>query len=125
VGEPAVDMLAKALKEGNAVSEALFRGGNNLSARLGVDVKQAADGLVHPIGKNGKPQGLSLNLDPQDPFIQKYGGAFPVNSLPEGLQALPSGRPGHFVVSPATPMTFEAYQGLLDRIQLGNFNVLP
>jgi hypothetical protein len=103
----------------------LFRGGDSLAARLGVDVKPAADGLIHPLSNSGKPQGLSLNLNPKDPFIQQYGGAFPVNSLPEGLQALPSGRPGHFVIAPVTPMTFEKYQQLLNKIQLGNFNVLP
>ena len=103
----------------------VYRGGTSLAARLGVDVKPAADGLIHPSGKNGKPQGLSLNLDPRDPFIQKYGGAFPVESLPDGLQALQSGQPGHFVVAPATPMSFEKYQQLLNRIQLGNFNALP
>ncbi|MGO7591736.1 aminopeptidase P family N-terminal domain-containing protein [Rhizobium leguminosarum] len=43
----------------------------------------------------------------------------------EGLQALQSGKTGHFVVAPATPMTFQTYQGLLNRIELGNFNVLP
>ena len=26
--------------------------------RLGVDVKKAADGLIHPLGPNGKPQGI-------------------------------------------------------------------
>lgn len=47
------------------------------------------------------------------------------SSPSEGLQALQSGKTGHFVVAPATPMTFETYQGLLNRIELGNFNVLP
>lgn len=103
----------------------LFRGGQSLGARLGVDVKAAADGLIYPLSKNGKPQGLSLNLDPKDKFIQQYGGAFPVNRLPEGLQALQSGKAGHYVVAPAAPMPFEKYQQLLNQIQLGNFNVLP
>lgn len=110
---------------GDAAKGGLFRGGSSVTARLGVDVKAASDGMIHPLSKNGKPQGLSLNLDPKDSFIQKYGGAFPVNSLPEGLQALQSGKAGHFVVAPSTPMTFEKYQGLLNQIQLGNFNVLP
>ena len=87
-------------------SPQLFRGGNMLVARLGVDVRAAADGLIHPLGKNGKPQGISLNRDPLDSFIQKYGGAFPVNSLPEGLKSIQSGKPDHFVVSPAYPMSF-------------------
>ncbi|MGO7192871.1 RHS repeat-associated core domain-containing protein [Rhizobium brockwellii] len=128
IGGPEGKVAGKAVLE--AAREAkpfgtLFRGGDSLAARLGVDVKPAADGLIHPLAMNGKAQGLSLNLDPKDLFIQKYGGAFPVNSLPEGLQALQSGKTGHFVVAPATPMTFETYQGLLNRIELGNFNVLP
>lgn len=128
IGGPEGKVAGKAVLE--AAREAkpfgtLFRGGDSLAARLGVDVKPAADGLIHPLAMNGKAQGLSLNLDPKDLFIQKCGGAFPVKSLPEGLQALQSGKTGHFVVAPATPMTFETYQGLLNRIELGNFNVLP
>ena len=109
----------------NAAPGPLFRGGQTLEARLGVDVKAAADGLIHPVGSNGKPQGLSLNIDPKDKFIQQYGGAFPVNDVPKGLQVLQSGKPGHDVVSPEKPMAFESYQQLLKQIQLGNFNVLP
>ncbi len=86
---------------GGVANTGLFRGGHNLAARLGVDVRAGADGLIHPIGKNGKPQGLSLNVDPKDPFIQKYGGAFTVTTVPKGLQVLQSGKAGHFVVSPA------------------------
>ena len=108
-----------------APSTGLYRGGSSLQARLGVDVKAAADGLIHPLAKNGKPQGLSLNINPLDPFIQKYGGAFPVNSLPEGLQALQSGKTGHFVIAPKVPMTFEAFQKLLSQVKLGDFNILP
>jgi len=102
-----------------------FRGGSKLKARLGVDVKKGADGLVHPLGKNGKPQGLSLNIDPKDKFIQQYGGAFSVKQVPDGLQIVQSGRPGHYVISPTKPMSFEQYQGLLDQVQLGTFNTLP
>ncbi len=103
----------------------LFRGGNSLNARFGVDVKAASDGLIHPTTTNGKPQGLSLNLNPNDPFIQKYGGAFPVDSVPEGLQIVQSGNPGHYVIAPSAPMSFERYQQLLSKVQLRNFNLLP
>jgi hypothetical protein len=103
----------------------LFRGGTNLDPRLGVDVKKAADGLIHPLGKNGKPQGLSLNIDPKNPFIQKYGGAFPVDQIPKGLQVLQSGTPGHYVVAPASPMTFEAFQALCKKITLLLQNAIP
>ncbi|WP_211233800.1 hypothetical protein [Comamonas composti] len=68
---------------------------------------------------------MSLNINPHDPFIQKYGGAFPVNSLPNGLQVMQSGNTNHFVVAPANPMTFESYQKLLSEIRLGSFNLIP
>lgn len=90
-----------------------------------MDVNASADGLIHPLAKNGKPQGLSLNLNPKDKFIQQYGGAFPVNHVPEGLQVLQSGKAGHYVISPASPMSFEKYQGLLHHVQLGNSNIIP
>lgn len=97
-----------------------------MAARLGTDVKLDADGLIHPIGANGKAQGLSLNLDANNPFIQKYGGAFPVDSVPEGLQVLQSGKDaGHYVIAPSSPMSLEKYQELLNKVELGNFNVVP
>jgi RHS repeat-associated protein len=107
-----------------AAESPLFRGGNGLEARLGVDVTQGADGLISPLTKNGKPQGLSLNLDPKNQFIQKYGGAFPVENLPEGLQAVQSGGAGHFVISPSSPMSFEHYQQLLNQVRLGLSNII-
>ncbi len=41
------------------------------------------------------------------------------------FQIFPSGSAGHFVISPAFPMPLDIYQQLLNRVQLGNFNVLP
>lgn len=93
--------------------------------RLGIDVKKAIDGLIHPMGKNGKPQGLSLNLDPNNAFIQKYGGAFPIQSIPEGLQVLQSGAAGHYVVATRMPMSFEAYEALCQQIKLFDVNRIP
>ena len=88
-------------------------------------MKAGPDGLMHPLGKNGKPQGLSLNIDPKNPNIGKYGGAFPVEGVPDGLQILQSGAPGHYVVAPKVPMTFEEYQALCERLLLGLSNKLP
>lgn len=115
------ELVAIAAKE----APLLFRGGASLEARLGVDVKAAADGLIYPMSSSGKAQGLSLNANRLDTFIQKYGGAFPVNNVPDGLQILQSGKAGHFVISPTAPMSFEAYQQLLNRVELGKFNLLP
>jgi hypothetical protein len=88
-------------------------------------VKAAPDGLIYPLAKNGKPQGLSLNIDPNNKFIQQYGGAFPVEGVPEGLQILQSGQAGHYVVAPKVPMSFEAYEALCEQLLLGLSNKLP
>jgi hypothetical protein len=65
------------------------------------------------------------NVNPNDQFIQKYGGAFTVTSVPDGLKVVPDGRVGHFVIAPTSPMTFETYQGLLNQVEVGTFNVIP
>ncbi|MDD5548625.1 MAG: hemagglutinin repeat-containing protein [Sulfurovaceae bacterium] len=102
----------------------LFRGGNKVTIRPR-DVDYNADGLVDTLNKQGKPQGLSVNIDPNEKYIQSFGGAFPVNSLPDGLVAIQSGKAGHYVIAPAKPMTLDAYQQLLNKIDLGKFNKLP
>ncbi len=59
------------------------------------DLQCLTDRRSRAFGKTNEPAERPLgtsfhsgNIYPRDPFIQKYGGAFPVNSLPEGLQAL-------------------------------------
>lgn len=107
------------------VPNRIYRGGTSLKPRLGVDVKSSAGGLIHPLGKNGEPQGLSLNIDPKNKFIQQYGGAFPIEAVPEGLQILQSGQPGHYVIAVKAPVTFEHYQALCEQVLLGLSNTLP
>ena len=102
----------------------LFRGGNKTTVRVDRDI-EVKNGLVDTLNSKGKPQGLSVNLDPNDKFVQNFGGAFPVNSLPDGLVAIQSGSTGHYVIAPAKPMTLDAYQQLLNKIDLGSFNKLP
>jgi hypothetical protein len=101
----------------------LYRGGNSteLSPR---DVLPGPDGLIHPINPKGEPQGLSINLNPNDYWVQRKGGAFPVEYIPEGLQVIPWGQPGHYLVCPAYPMSKEVYQSLLNQIELAMQNVI-
>jgi hypothetical protein len=40
------------------------------------------------------PYGLSLNVDAKGIFKQKYGGAFQVESIPDALKIVQSGKPG-------------------------------
>ena len=37
--------------------------------------RRGKDGLIHPT-RSGRAQGISVNTDPSDKFIQQYGGAF-------------------------------------------------
>ena len=127
VGEKPVNSTGASGNQGVSLTPdlPLFRGGSGLDIRPGTDVVVGQDGLVHPYRPNGKPQGLSINLDRNDRFVQLHGGAFPVESIPEGLQLIQAGKPQHYVIAPSKPMTIQQYQNLLNEIQLGNFNKLP
>lgn len=65
-----------------------------------------------------------MNIDPKDVNVQKWGGAFPVANVPEGLQVVQSGKSGHYVIAPSSPMTRADLQKPLDRVQLGDSNVI-
>jgi len=98
----------------------VFRGGQSLTARPGIDVTPAADGLLHPTrnGKpDGRPQGLSLHSDPAHRNVASRG-AYRVVSIPAGLAIIQDGNTGHCVIAPVQPMTLPAYQGLLNQVQL-------
>ncbi|MDQ3341630.1 MAG: hypothetical protein M4D80_41290 [Myxococcota bacterium] len=100
----------------------VFRGGLSLTIRPNVDVHPSrADKLIHPTKKgnvDGKFQGPSTNIDPLDKFVVGNGGAHRVLSVPEGLQIVRDGDKGHFVIAPTRPMTMEAYEALMAKVEL-------
>jgi hypothetical protein len=54
--------------------------------------------------------------------VQRFGGAFPVESVPPELEVIepnPTGNPGHYEIAPRQPMTLERYQELLRQVKLG------
>lgn len=93
----------------------LFRGGADLIPRLGIDI------LIDP--DNGflrTDRGVSLFDDAAK--VERFGGAYQVESIPETLKIQQRGRdPGHYELMPAEPMTFERYVDLIERVVLRRF----
>jgi hypothetical protein len=94
----------------------VFRGGSSMEARPGIDVKVGKDGLIQPTKPNGKPQGISVNIDPANPNVASRG-VYQVESVPEGLTIIRDGNTGHFVIAPTKPMTPAEYQALLNQVK--------
>jgi hypothetical protein len=60
---------------------------------------------------------VSLNIDPST--LERFGGAYTMDPLPEGLKVVQSGRDsGHYVISPIEPMPLWRFEELLRRIKL-------
>ncbi len=90
----------------------IYRGGDSLNARVGVDIQiDKATGLVKPT------HGLSLDVDAV--AMQKFGGAYQVESIPAELKIIQRGaRMGHFEIVPREAMTPERFQELANQIVL-------
>jgi hypothetical protein len=92
--------------------QALFRGGADLTPRLGIDVL-----IDRNTGLLRTDRGISLFADPAT--VERFGGAYRVESIPEGLKMQQRGRdPGHYELMPAEPMSFERYVELLQQVVL-------
>jgi hypothetical protein len=94
------------------LEQPLFRGGPTLIPRLEIDV------LVDPhTGLLRTDRGVSLFDDVAK--VARFGGAYQVESIPEGLAIRQRGRDrGHYEIVPAEPMSFERYVGLLEQVVL-------
>lgn len=90
----------------------LYRGGELLEARVGVDIQiDSATGLVK------LTHGLSLDLD--SAAMQRFGGAFRVESIPQELRIIQRGnRMGHFEIVARQAMTPQRFQELANQIRL-------
>ena len=108
---------------GNTASETpMYRGGNSTNLSQ-ADVNSSLNkttNLIEP-GKGG----LSINTNKMDANIQKYGGAFELNSktLPKGLQIINKPVGGsHYIITPTYPMPQNVFQSLLNDVELLKFN---
>jgi hypothetical protein len=91
-----------------------FRGagqaGTSVEARLGVDIKVGADGLIQP------GRGISVNIDPSK-LPTRYGPPSEIASVPSELEIVQYGKPGHYEIAPRQPMTPTHYQELLNQVK--------
>jgi hypothetical protein len=95
-----------------ALPQGVFRGGADLTPRLGIDVL-----LERNTALLRTDRGISLFDDPAK--AERFGVVYVVESLPEGLKMQQRGRdPGHYELMPAEPMTFERYVELLTHVVL-------
>ena len=80
--------------------------------RLGIDVLIDRDsGLLRT------DRGISLFANPAT--VERFGGAYRVESIPEGLKMQQRGRaPGHYELMPAEPISFERDVELLKHVVL-------
>jgi hypothetical protein len=95
-----------------ALPQGVFRGGADLTPRLGMDVL-----LERNTRLLRTDRGISLFDDPVKAV--RFGAVHMVESLPEGLRIQQRGRdPSHYELMPAEPMPFERYVELLTRVVL-------
>lgn len=89
----------------------VYRGGSDLTPTPG-DVKASPrTGLVQPT------HGISLSSDPTE--LGRFGGAYEVVSIPEGLVIRQRGRRAtHYELLPREAMTLERYRRLLGQVIL-------
>ena len=97
----------------NGLPENLYRGGESMEARAGIDVKVDPEtGLIKP------GRGISLRDDPMG--LERFGGARQIDqsTIPSELEIKQVGRPGHYEITPREPMTIQRYNELLGQIKL-------
>ena len=88
----------------------LYRGGNDMTLKNG-EYRLDSNNLVKTT------HGLSVNADPN--AVAKFGGAYKIQSLPNGLKVIQRGQNLlHFEIVPQYAMTLEQYQSLLYQVVL-------
>ena len=88
----------------------IYRGGSDFTLKPGEIKIDKATGMVKDT------HGVSLDINPDT--VSKFGGAYKIDSLPDGLKIIQRGsRAEHFEIVPTKPMTVDEFQGLLNKIK--------
>ena len=108
----ALELSFKERTNVNGSNVPVYRGGNSFEIR-------SSDIRINP--ENGLVRtgyGLSLNIDPTK--VEKFGGAYLLNNLPESLKKIiqRGNDAGHFEIVPAYEMALEEFQNLLNMIKV-------
>jgi len=89
----------------------VYRGGLSVKFKPHEVKADRITGLLKP------SHGISVDSNANN--VVRFGGAYPVISIPPGLKIIQRGqRETHFEIVPASPMTSAEYQALLDEIEL-------
>ncbi|MBQ4570337.1 MAG: hypothetical protein IJB21_01420 [Bacilli bacterium] len=86
----------------------VYRGGNDL---------KLSDADIKNYNKFNSKRGVSLNSDPTDKFVMKYGGPYKLKSMPFGLKLTHTGNT-HYEIIPIFKMSIKAYEKLLKYVKL-------
>jgi hypothetical protein len=93
---------------------AVYRGGQSLTFKPHEVKIDRRTGLLKTT------HGISVDADARR--VARFGGAYVVRGLPNGLTIVQRGRHStHFEIVPTEPITPERYQDLLDQIDLELF----
>lgn len=93
----------------NGESSSVYRGGNDFNIKPNEVKINSATGNVKT------SHGVSVDVNSST--VSKFGGAYRIDSLPEGLKIIQRGmRPEHFEIVPAYEMPLDTFQGLLNQI---------
>lgn len=93
----------------------IYRGGSSFQVKSGEIKIDPATGFVKTT------HGVSLDVEPGT--LVRFGGAYRIESLPEGLTIIPRGkRAEHYEIVPTYNMTVEQYQKLLNQIVVSPTN---
>lgn len=64
-------------------------------------------------------RGISLDSDP-GPLIERFGGAHPIESIPDELEIVQQGRrASHYELRPRVETPVDVLHGLLDQVRFG------
>ena len=95
----------------NGEEKEVYRGGSDLTVKPNEVKIDPETGLVKTT------HGVSVNVNPN--AVSNFGGAYKIVNLPDGLNIVQRGLDlMHFEIVPTYPMTLEAFQILLDMIDL-------
>lgn len=92
----------------NPAETQVYRGGSSMTARP-IDVSTTPSGMVKPT------RGVSLSTDAAG--LQRFGGVRQIKSVPDGLQIVRHGKPGHYELVPTREMPMSEYQNLLNKVE--------
>ena len=94
----------------NGTQTPVYRGGSSFTATN-------SDVRFDSMGNVKTTRGISVNVNPTANTIIQHGGAYQVQSMPNDLKLVQTGKDGgHYEIVPTNPMSMSTYQSNLNEI---------